>query len=194
MQGAAPASHITSVPGWETGDEQEYLLDLARSLPADAVILEIGGEFGMSASIFSKGAPSARIYSVDNRFDGEVGQIHAANLAEAGLGANVKRISADSQLAKTVAGFKKIEKAGVDLLFVDGGHDYQSALNDLNLWTPLVKAGGYLVLHDTAGTTNRMPHLMHFDVSRALAMWYKDNGADWAVANNVNTITSFKRL
>ena len=194
MQGTAPLSHITGVPGWGSQDENEYLYSLAQTLPADAVIVEIGGEFGMSASLFSKGSPTARIYSIDNRFDGEVGTMHAANLAEAGLGENVKRIAADSQLAKTVSGFKRIEKGGIDLLFVDGAHDFQGALNDLNLWTPLVKSGGYLVLHDTAGEQNRMPHILHFDVSRALATWYKDNGAEWAAAANVNTITSFRRV
>jgi len=193
MQGAAPVSHITGIPGWESGDEQDYLYTLAQELPANAVILEIGGEFGMSASIFSKGAPSARVYSVDIRYDGELAQQHAANLREAGVGDNVTRIAGDSQLKTTVAKFKKLEKERIDLLFVDGAHDYQGALNDFNLWAPLVKSTGYLVLHDTAGTTNRMPHLLHFDVSRALATWYKDNGSDWAVANNVNTITSFKR-
>lgn len=193
MQGSAPASHITGVPGWETGDEQDYLHELALNAPDDAVIVEIGGEFGMSASIFSKGKPTAHVYSIDIRFDTEVGEIHKANLAEAGVGENVKRIPGDSQLTKTVNAFKKLEKGGIDVLFIDGAHDYQGALNDLNLWSPLVKVGGTLVLHDTAGTTNRMPHITHFDVSRALATWYKENGSSWAVVKNVNTITAFKR-
>jgi predicted O-methyltransferase YrrM len=156
MKGAAPTSHITGVPGWETTQEQEYLFALASKLPENAVILEIGGEFGMSASIFSKAAPTARIYSIDNRYGGEVGEIHSANLQDAGLGQNVQRINADSHDKATLTKFKKQEKT-VDLLFVDGDHSVQGALLDLQMYSPLVKVGGMLILHDTASQTNKLP-------------------------------------
>jgi predicted O-methyltransferase YrrM len=194
MIGEAAASHITGVPGWETSDEQEYLYTTARKFDGGN-ILEIGGEFGMSASLFSKGAPLAKIYSIDIRYDGPVGDAHKANLAEANLGTNVFRFSADSQKQATVDKIKKLIGAqSIDVLFIDGDHSITGAYNDLVLWSPLVKIGGVMLLHDTAATTNRMPHIMHFDVSHALAKWYKDNGANWQVIDNVNTITAFTRI
>lgn len=194
MIGEAPLSHITYCPGWETKAEQDYLYALAQQLPAAAVIVEIGGEYGMSASIFSKGAPSARIYSIDIRYDGPVGAIHDSNLTDASLGQNVVRIAANSQIQDTVTVFQKRERAAIDLLFIDGDHSFQGALNDLTLWAPLVKPNGFMVLHDTAAETNTMPHMLHYDVSRALAVWYKTNGAQFAAAANVDTIASFQRI
>lgn len=184
------------MPGWETVPEQEYLLDLACALPEKAVIVEIGGEYGMSTSIFSKGAPISRIYSIDNRFDGEIGEIHASNLAEAKLGENVMRMAADSQLKATVAKFRKLEKEPIDLLFLDGDHSRGGAMNDLVLWTPLVNVEGTLVLHDTI-TTERDPrliHPLHYDVTHALMTWYQGCAAEWIIVKMVDTITAFRRV
>lgn len=194
MKGEAPASTITGVPGWESIAEQSYLHRMARILPDGAVIVEIGGEFGMSASIFSHGAPNARIYSIDLRYDGVIGQAHEANLAEANVGANVKRIAANSQLAKTVNAFKKQEKSSISILFIDGDHSYNGALNDLTLWAPLVAVGGKMILHDTAAVTNTAPHDLHFDVSRALAIWYRGQKDNWQAEPSVDTITPLTRI
>lgn len=196
MRGNAPLSHITGTPGWEVPSEQDELYAVAQSLPEGSVILEIGGEFSMSASIFSKGAPTARIYSVDIAFAGEVGEIHKANLAEAGLGENVKRIAADSHDKATVAKFRKLEKGTTPLtiLFVDGDHTFEGALLDLQMWTPLIKIGGKLLIHDTATPANPLPHPLHFEVSRAVSTWLKDEGANWKEVKVVNTLMVLERI
>lgn len=36
----------------------------------------------------------------------------------------------------------------LDVLFVDGSHEYRDVLNDLNTWGPKVKEGGLILLHD----------------------------------------------
>lgn len=36
----------------------------------------------------------------------------------------------------------------IDIAFIDAGHDYDSCLEDIRLWWPLVKSGGYLTGHD----------------------------------------------
>jgi len=56
MIGNAPKSSLTGVPGWETEDEQALLLQMAQAVPDGGQIVEIGGDMGMSASIFCKGA------------------------------------------------------------------------------------------------------------------------------------------
>jgi predicted O-methyltransferase YrrM len=195
MRGNAPHNQLTGVPSWETVDEMTYLAQVASEVPAGGVILEIGGEFGGSASVFSKFAPECRIYSIDIRFDTEIGEIHKANLAEAGVGSNVTRITANSQIRTTLVQFKKANNVkAVDLLFIDGDHSYEGALNDLNVWSPLVKVGGLIVLHDTASATNKLPHPLHFEVSRALEDWYRGNDGAWEFSKNVDTIASFVRI
>lgn len=35
-----------------------------------------------------------------------------------------------------------------DIIYVDGGHDYETVLSDLKNYSPMVKVGGYLVMDD----------------------------------------------
>lgn len=198
MQGAAYKSHITGVPGWESYDEQELLLRLSHAL-ADkkAVIVEIGGEFGMSASILSKGAPDSSIYSIDITYDTEIGKIHASNLKEAGVGKNVHYIAADSHKSTTLADFTKKEK-GIDLLFLDGDHSYDGALADLVLWSPLVKPGGKLAIHDTVNSAlppPYVPHALHYQVTKAVATWFADSAVatHWKQIDLVYSTLVFER-
>lgn len=37
----------------------------------------------------------------------------------------------------------------LDLLFIDGDHQYVSVLRDFEQWTPLIKRGGLLAMHDS---------------------------------------------
>lgn len=36
----------------------------------------------------------------------------------------------------------------ISLVFIDGGHSYRDALGDYRAWTPHLKTGGYLLIHD----------------------------------------------
>lgn len=38
--------------------------------------------------------------------------------------------------------------AHLDFLFIDGDHNYEAVLQDYNDWTPLLKTGGILAIHD----------------------------------------------
>lgn len=51
---------------------------------------------------------------------------------------------------------KKFSKQ-IDLLFIDGNHDYKSVLNDYLLGSPLVKRGGYIALHDVGASHTSGP-------------------------------------
>lgn len=187
MKGTAPASHITGTPGWETSAEQELLLELARSV-SGGTIVEIGGEFGMSASLFAAAtSKDTRIVTID-LFPGTLLDDHKANLAEAGYAGRTEPIKGDSSdVAATWDG------GNIDLLFVDGDHSYAGVMRDLTNWANLVAAGGLLVLHDCACDTNRMPHPSHYDVSRALGDWLQSHGLGFALERQVDTTQVYRR-
>ncbi len=190
MIGQAPASHITGVPGWENAAEQELLYALAQQVPENGLILEIGGEFGMSASLFIKGArESVRIYTVD-LFPGSLLSDHRANLREAGF-ADGRSEQIQGASASIVLGWHE----PIDLLFIDGDHSYEAVLADLNNWTPFVKQGGIVVLHDVAVETNLIPHPLHHEVKRALDAWQREQTtSDWEFVRSVSSAVVLKRI
>jgi len=187
--GQAPKSAITGVPGWETADEQAYLLQLAQAVPSDGQIVEIGGEYGMSASLFCKGAqPGVKVTTVDI-FPGDLLDKHRANMAEAGFAGRSEQIQGDSATAG-----RMWEGGAIDLLFVDGDHAYEGVQRDIGAWVKYIPAGGVVAFHDCACATNRLPHEMHFYVTRAVSEWFWGAKGRWKVLPSVNTTMAFERI
>lgn len=190
MIGDAPRSAITGVPGWESADEQYWLSQLAAETIDGSVIVEIGAEYGMSASLFCKAAhPKAQIISVD-LFPGDMLDKHLSNLRESGYADRSRQIKGSSQQPLTL---KKVGVTAIDVLFIDGDHSYSGVVKDIALWTPLVRPGGVVAFHDCACATNRLPHLMHFEVTKAISEWYTENGADWTLEQMADSLMIFRR-
>lgn len=175
MKGEAPLSTLTGVPGWESPEEQKLLKKYANRVPIDGITLEIGSEFGMSASIFRKCAfPSVHIVCVDINPKAPF----MANLKEADLNWRIHPFYHSSKEffelwpEIVIPGFSSEKSPKFDLIFIDGDHTYDGVLFDLEGCDPLLKDGGIMLLHDTACSTNRKPHPLHYEVSRAVAKWW----------------------
>lgn len=52
----------------------------------------------------------------------------------------IKKLSKDAVL--------DFEDLSCDVIFIDMNHSYESVLEDINMWLPKVKLGGYLSGHD----------------------------------------------
>jgi len=190
MIGEADHSPYTGVPGWLTIPEEDLLIKYARNVPNHGIIANIGVEFGRSMAAFSKFAPGVEIIGIEIK----PLKAYGMNLTEAGLEVPPLLIGSSNDPIN-VAKFKDATNdKGIDFLFIDGDHSINGSAKDLELWAPLVKVGGFMALHDTACATNLVAHHTHFDVSRSLALWYRDHGVDWIAADMVDSITSFKRI
>lgn len=155
------------IRGWETTAERALLTKYAQRVPVNGTIVEIGAEFGLSAALLASAShPTVRVHSVD-LFPPDTLNQYRMNLTAAKLIHRVVAIQADSRLYWRV--FEK--RPPIDLLFVDGDHSYEGALSDLVHWSPLVKPGGFMLVHDCACQTNALPHKLHHEVSRAIATW-----------------------
>lgn len=192
MIGNAFKSILTGAPGWETEPEQHLLAELAKQVPAGATILEIGAEFGMSTSIFAKFSPAdVQVTSVDlfpNRPEyGSMLAVLRANLAELGLSGNTHQLAMDS--VKAASHWDQ----PIALLFVDGDHSYAGVKADIAAWLPFVPVGGKVAFHDCACQTNKLPHSLHFEVTKAVSEWFQAEASQWKLVNMVDTIEVFER-
>lgn len=62
-----------------------------------------------------------------------------------------------------------------DIIYIDGGHDYNTVTSDLTNYSPLVKVGGYLVMDDANCELNMPPGYFrgHQSVTDAKLDWLK---------------------
>lgn len=198
MIGNAPRSYITGVPGWETPAEQALLVRLAKDVPENGVIVEIGAEYGMSASLFACGAhQSVDITSVD-LYPHDLFKAHQHNMKLAGYHARTHQYKGDSSAVGRAWGeFEPdaISRAGspIDLLFIDGDHTFRGCKADIDAWTPHVRIGGRVAFHDTACETNPNPHPLHHEVSQAISDWQAQTGEAWRLLETVDSIMVFER-
>jgi predicted O-methyltransferase YrrM len=139
---------IADVPGWLTDEEGEALYDLARRCTGRGAIVEIGSWKGKSTiclGLGSRAGNGVRIFAIDPHADYRFGDFKA-NVERAGIADLVTPIPSLSQAA--AGGFDE----PIELLFVDGSHEYDLVLEDFEQWVPKVVDGGWVAFHDTTWT------------------------------------------
>ncbi len=140
---------IADVPGWLTDEEGEALYDLARACTGKGVIVEIGSWKGKSTVCLGLGSRAGRsipVYAVDPHADYRFGDFKA-NVERAGITDLVRPLASLSQPAAD--DFHE----PIELLFVDGSHEYELVLEDFEKWVPKVVDGGWVAFHDTTWTS-----------------------------------------
>lgn len=137
------------IPGWLTRDQARLLWDSAVQVPAGGTVLEIGSHQGRSTVVLARAArqAGARVVAVDpfvsgRLFGGDATRLRFEdNVARAGLGDVVELVPRRStELRPGWTG-------RLDLLYVDGKHDYWTVTDDLR-WAEHLPAGGVLLVHD----------------------------------------------
>jgi MMP 1-O-methyltransferase len=147
---------VETIGGWLTPKEGRLLYQLARRCTGRGAIVEIGSWKGKSTIWLAHGARDGAgptVYAIDPHtavsdnlatqsavptFDEFSRNIRAAGVAE--LVAPMVMTSAQAARA-----FDR----PVELIFIDGAHDYDSVALDLDLWFPKVLDGGTIAFHDT---------------------------------------------
>ena len=137
------------VPGWLTREQAYDLWSAARALPANAIAVEIGSHQGRSTIALSAGArlTGASVVAIDPFVEGRMfgGQrtreLFEKNIADAGLG-GIVRLEAD--YSKNVLARWDGQ---VELLYIDGKHDYWSCTSDLG-WVAHMPDGSRIYVHD----------------------------------------------
>lgn len=136
------------VRGWLHLDEGQALEELAR----DKLVLEIGTFAGLSTLCMARTA--RRIHTVDwHRGDAGTERYVGKLWTLPELAANVGKYDPDGKVVVHAGGADEVmglmQTAQFDMAFIDGAHDYESVLRDINHALRLVKPGGILAFHDS---------------------------------------------
>jgi predicted O-methyltransferase YrrM len=131
--------------------QEKWLFKSARSLPYSANIVEIGSFKGRSTSSLAFGCRSnhCHVYAIDT-FNGNQVDFFERGFLSA-FKANIEHCRLTSFVTPIVG--LSTELAGewnkpINLLFIDGSHDYLDVLNDLENFFPFVVRGGMIAFHD----------------------------------------------
>jgi predicted O-methyltransferase YrrM len=151
---------------------------LAIGLPNNSVALEIGSYGGLSSAYLLSGLEKKNsfLYSVDpfgTNIETQkkiVGKYNNTDYREAEY-ASLRRKPTKSEVSGALknlgfSNFKLIEgysfdvikrwNKKIDLLFIDGNHEYGAVKRDFLEWTKYLKKGGVVILHD-ANNLNYLP-------------------------------------
>lgn len=157
-------SHLEDIDGWLLLIEAIELYDLCNKISSrQPIVCEIGSWKGKSSYVLASGIKdrAGTLYSIDpfngdgdaasiNTYKEEIKKLDASlqenfekTMEQFGLRKSIRILPFKSQEAR-----KKFDSDKIDLLFVDGNHEYDSVKDDYNLWSPLISSGGYIILHD----------------------------------------------
>jgi predicted O-methyltransferase YrrM len=138
---------VQDIDGWLTRDQARLLYDRAAALAPGAVILEIGSHHARSTIVLAEAAPEAQIVAIDPYEEAEPRprdlERFESNLERAGVRSQVRHVHASSTAALGLV------SGAIDLLYIDGAHDFRTARADIQGWGPRVREGGTLLIHDS---------------------------------------------
>jgi hypothetical protein len=193
MSKADALRDVSKIDGWLSDNEAETLYDFAQR--ANGPIVEIGSCFGRSTAALGRGSMAGnhqQVYAVDSfvgvppddrpASDGESPgwacsspELLRANLDAAGVNGLVTIVPKAS--ADAVGEIPD----GIDVLFIDGGHDFDSVITDITLFAPKVRIGGHVVLHDATSRDQGVLDALDVTLTQDAKRWQPIRRVDSAV-------------
>lgn len=159
--------HLTEkIKGFLDPDEGRCLYDVALEASKNGPCLEIGSYCGKSTVYIGTACRENNgiLFSIDHHCGSEEQQPGQAYFDPELFDRNAGRVNTFEFFRNTVelAGLAETVVAMVcrsavaarmwdtplSLVFIDGSHSYREALGDYQAWTPHLKPGGYLLIHD----------------------------------------------
>ena len=142
--------------GFLSDKEGELLYHLAKNCRGEGVIVEIGSWKGRSTIWLGQGSKAGKkvkIYAIDPHTGAtEQKQVYDSIWTFEEFKKNVQNAKVDDlvcPIVKTSAEAAKDFTLPVELIFIDGAHEYEAVKLDFDWWYPQVIEGGIMAFHDT---------------------------------------------
>jgi len=149
---------IENIEGWLSPKEGELLYNLAKNCTGKGVIVEIGSWKGKSTICLAKGSKSGnkvKVYAIDPHIGSsehrkKYGKVWTFDEFKK----NIKKANVEDIVVPCVKTSEEAAKnfdKPVELIFIDGAHEYEFVKKDFELWFPNLIEGGVMAFHDTIG-------------------------------------------
>jgi predicted O-methyltransferase YrrM len=136
----APSTQVSAA-------EQEVLVGLARDA---RVVVELGCFEGATTFLLGQACPGV-VHTVDPFQVGRIGISWGEQIARR----HVRSLPAGKVVLHKMLSWDAADLVeGIDLLFIDADHAYESIRRDWESWLPRVRPGGHVALHDSIVAPN----------------------------------------
>lgn len=175
--------------GWLTPNEREFLYEMARQVPPNGVICNIGVEYGASVVCLAQGNPTATIAAIDVDL--------TKYLYSPSDFPNVRLYNGDSAYYN-----RNWPLAQINFCFVDGDHSYEGVLSDCEYIYLMAGVGSVIAFHDCYSWDHpgeRVPHLQVPEVNQAVQKFFRSSRSSgrrfstWKELEPVDSIRIFQR-
>jgi predicted O-methyltransferase YrrM len=182
-----------NIPGWMPEKELKTIERIARGIPENGIVAELGTFLGRSAVAWAASAPTATVHCIDlwpdkSWFEGLKGPPPRGDptLYNRSIGYDGS-FRVITEPYKNIIGHKgnthdQWDFGELDLVFVDANHKHESVLADLVSWSKKLRPDGLLCGHDfcyyprlrgvmSAVTTFAHNHKFHLFVPANTHFW-----------------------
>ncbi len=157
---------ITSIKGFLSEKEGERLRELAKQASRLGPCLEIGSYCGKSAAYIGSGCKETGgvLFSIDHHrgseeqqpgeeyfdpelFDERYGKVDTFRFFRE----TVEKMGLEDTVIPIVSASSVVARfwnTPLSMVFIDGGHSYDTVFTDYNCWAHHIIPGGYLAIHD----------------------------------------------
>lgn len=155
----------------------------ASWIKKDSIMAEIGSYMGESAEVFLNSGNIKMLFCIDpwvggyDNSDGtsftdmnKVEKLFDYNMSKYNNYVKIKQSSLEA--------VKMFPDHFFDLVYIDGNHQYEAVLQDLRIWIPKIKPGGWCTGHDFGGFFS--------PVTNALLDYFKE--MPWSLFNDTSWI------
>jgi len=175
------------IRGLMTHDELALLCRFARSASS---IAELGCYQGRSLIAMGLTNPDAQLYGIDWFGDMSYRGYEGSTFEKTRFNLTSRGVKAEIYVGRTDEIAPKFDHE-IDLLHIDAGHSYEECLNDLNNYTPKIRPGGAVCIHDYG--TAQKKELERPEVMDAVNDWAEAN-PDWVEVERAGTMIAFRHM
>ncbi len=148
---------VNDLDGWLFEKEGELLYHLAKNCTGKGVIVEIGSWKGKSTIWLGKGSKRGNkvpIYAIDpHTGSSEHKRMFSKKIYTfKEFKRNISKANVDDIIIPIIQTSEEAAKKftqPIELIFIDGAHEYDLVKKDFELWFPKIIDGGIMAFHDT---------------------------------------------